>query len=379
MRNSPWNSIRILYLMAFSLDMRKIIHIDMDSFYASVEQRDFPELSGKPLAVGHLGPRSVVAAASYEARKYGVHSAMPMSVALRKCPHLTVVPHRFDVYRKVSASIREIFHEFTDLVEPLSLDEAYLDVTHPRKGPPSASLIAMEIKKEIRNRENLIASAGVSYNKFLAKVASDMDKPDGFFLIKPEEAEKFLEELEIKKFFGVGERTEQKMHRLSIFYGRDLKVCSRSELIRHFGKAGNYFYEVVRGIDNRPVISFRESKSIGAERTYDTDLYDLPLVNNRLSEVMDIMWNRCEAKKKFGKTVTLKLRFSDFSTITRSRTQKEPYTYQGMKTTLTDLLPLPLIQEQGVRLLGATMSNFPVEDHKPAKQIEIDFGPGVSS
>lgn len=347
----------------------------MDSFYASVEQRDFPEFRGKPLAVGHRGPRSVVAAASYEARKYGVHSAMPMSVALRKCPDLIVTPHRFEVYTKVSASIRDIFHEYTDLVEPLSLDEAYLDVTHPKKGPPSASIIAMEIKKEIRNRENLIASAGVSYNKFLAKIASDMDKPDGFYLIRPEEAERFLEELEIKKFFGVGERTEEKMHRLNIFRGRDLKAFPRDQLIRWFGKAGNYFYEVVRGIDERPVVSCRESKSIGAERTYDADLFEMQRVEARLTEVMDIMWNRCEAKKKCGKTLTLKLRFSDFTTITRSRTRNEPYTYQEMKPVLKDLLPVPRIRKLGVRLLGVTMSNFPAEERKPARQIEIDFGP----
>ena len=359
--------------------MRKIIHIDMDSFYASVEQRDFPELRGKPLAVGNRGPRSVVAAASYEARKYGVYSAMPVSLALRKCPDLIVTPHRFEVYKKVSAGIRDIFHEYTDLVEPLSLDEAYLDVTHPKKGPPSASVIAMEIKKEIRNRENLIASAGVSYNKFLAKIASDMDKPDGFYLIRPEEAERFLEELEIKRFFGVGERTEEKMHRLNIFYGRDLKAFTRNDLIRYFGKTGNYFYEVVRGIDERPVVPFRESKSIGAERTYGTDLFEMEQVEERLEEVMDIMWNRCKAKNKSGKTLTLKLRFSDFSTITRSRTQKEPYTYHEIKPVLMDLLTVPRIRELGVRLLGVTMSNFRIDHRKPAEQFEIDFGPDSSS
>ncbi|MDT8433064.1 MAG: DNA polymerase IV [Bacteroidales bacterium] len=358
--------------------MRKIIHIDMDSFFASVEQRDFPQYRGKPVAVGHRGPRSVVAAASYEARKYGVHSAMPMTAALRKCPELIVMPHRFEVYKKVSASIRDIFYEYTELVEPLSLDEAYLDVTHPKKGPPSASLIAMEIKNEIRNRENLVASAGVSFNKFLAKIASDMDKPDGFYLIKPEEAEQFLEELEIKKFFGVGEKTAQKMHRLNIFKGRDLKALPRYRLVSNFGKAGNYFYDVVRGIDNRPVVSYQESKSIGAERTYDTDLYELEQVEARLSEVMDIMWRRCEAKKKFGKTATLKLRFSDFSTITRSKSQQDPFVYQEMKEVVRELLPVQRIQQQGVRLLGVTMSNFPVEKKKPAsRQIEIDFESGA--
>jgi DNA polymerase-4 len=348
----------------------------MDSFFASVEQRDFPQYRGKPVAVGHHGPRSVVAAASYEARKYGVYSAMPMAIALRKCPDLIVTPHRFDVYKRVSASIREIFHEYTDLVEPLSLDEAYLDVTHPKKGPPSASLIAMEIKKEIRQKEALIASAGVSYNKFLAKIASDMDKPDGFYLIRPEEAERFLEELEIKRFFGVGERTEEKMHRLNIYKGGDLKALPREDLIRHFGKSGEYFYHVVRGLDDRPVVPFRESKSIGAERTYETDLYTMDQVEERLNEVMDIMWNRCLAKKKYGKTVTLKLRFSDFRTITRSRSQKQPYRYPEMKAAIMELLPVAQIEAQGVRLLGTTLSNFPEQKRKQTKQIEIDFGSG---
>ena len=354
--------------------MRKIIHIDMDSFFASVEQRDFPEYKGKALAVGHRGPRAVVAAASYEARKYGVYSAMSMAVALRKCPHLVVVPHRFEVYREVSSQINAIFHEYTDLVEPLSLDEAYLDVTHPKKGPPSASLIAKEIKKEIRNKEDLIASAGVSYNKFLAKIASDMDKPDGFYLIKPEDSEAFLEELDIKKFFGVGKKTEEKMHRLNIFKGRDLKAISRDQLIQHFGKAGKYFYDVVRGIDERAVVSYRESKSIGAERTYETDIFDIESVEEKLREVMDIMWRRCEGKKKAGKTLTVKLRFSDFKTITRSKSQDQAYTYHEMVAAVKELLPAEDIQRQGVRLLGTTMSNFHIEKKESSsQQFEIDF------
>ena len=253
----------------------------MDSFYASVEQRDFPEYRGKALVVGGRGPRSVVAAASYEARKYGVYSAMPMVVALRKCPDLIVTPHRFDVYREVSRNIQNIFHEYTDLVEPLSLDEAYLDVTHAKKGPASASLIAMEIKKEILKRTGLIASAGVSFNKFLAKIASDMDKPDGFYLIKPDDAEKFIEDLDVGLFHGVGKRTEEKMHKMSIFKGRDLKLLSRQEMIKHFGKAGRYFFDVVRGKDERPVVSFRERKSIGAERTYEADLYEMDVVKKK--------------------------------------------------------------------------------------------------
>jgi len=353
--------------------LRKIIHIDMDSFFASVEQRDFPEFKGKPLVVGHRGPRSVVAAASYEARKFGVYSAMPMSVALRKCPDLIVTPHRFDVYQEVSANIRHIFHEYTDLVEPLSLDEAYLDVTQARKGPASASLIAKEIKKEILKSEGLIASAGVSYNKFLAKIASDMDKPDGFFLIEPADAEGFLENLDIGLFFGVGEKTAQKMHRMNIFKGRDLKALPREDMIKHFGKAGNYFYDVVRGKDDRPVVSSRERKSIGAERTYETDLYDLDLVKEKLVEVLDIMWKRYEAKNKQGKTLTLKLRFSDFTTITRSSTQSHYFSQEEMKACIMNLLPHQDIEKRGVRLLGATMSNFQVDDKKSSKQMKIDF------
>jgi DNA polymerase-4 len=345
----------------------------MDSFFASVEQRDFPEFKGKALVVGHRGPRSVVAAASYEARKYGIHSAMPMSVALRKFPDLIVTPHRFEVYREVSASIQDIFHEYTDLVEPLSLDEAYLDVSRPKQGPPSASLIAMEIKKEILKKEGLIASAGVSYNKFLAKIASDMDKPDGFYLIEPADAERFLEDLDIELFFGVGKRTAQKMHGMKIYKGRDLKTMAREDLIRHFGKAGNYFYDVVRGIDDRPVVSFRERKSIGAERTYESDLYDLDLVKEKLAEVLDIMWKRCEAKNKKGLTLTLKLRFSDFTTITRSNTQAQGFSRNKMEETLMNLLPREEIKKRGVRLLGATMSNFHIESQESSKQMKIDF------
>jgi len=353
--------------------MRKIIHIDMDSFFASVEQRDFPEHRGKALAVGHRGPRSVVAAASYEARKYGVYSAMPMSVALRKCPHLIVVPHRFDVYKEVSAYINTIFHDYTDLVEPLSLDEAYLDVTKVKKGPGSASLIAMEIKKEIRERTGLIASAGVSYNKFLAKIASDMDKPDGFYLIKPEEAEVFLENLEVGLFFGVGERTEEKMHKMNIFKGSDLKLLSLQDLVKNFGKAGSYFYNVVRGIDERPVVSFRERKSIGAERTFEADLRDLKEVKEKLTAIADIMWERCEAKEKTGRTLTLKLRFADFSTVTRSRTSNKAYSKNDIASVGMGLLPVNDIQTRGIRLLGVTMSNFMEEKQAPVKQLKIEF------
>ncbi len=353
--------------------MRKIIHVDMDSFFASIEQRDFPEYRGKALVVGGNSPRAVVAAASYEARKYGIHSAMPMARALKQCPHLIVTPHRFNVYREVSANIQQIFHEYTDLVEPLSLDEAYLDVTEPKKGPPSASLIAKEIKREVWKRENLIASAGVSYNKFLAKIASDVDKPDGFYLIKPEDAEKFLEELEIGLFFGVGKKTEEKMHRLGIYNGKDLKRFSQQELISQFGKVGRYYYDVVRGIDERPVVTTRDRKSIGAERTYQTDIYDLNEVREKLLEVIEIMWDRCKAKNKYGKTLTLKVRYSDFTTITRSHTQATLYASADAVETLMELLPLEEIEQKGVRLLGATMTNFLSENRDLPKQLKIDF------
>lgn len=353
--------------------MRKIIHIDMDSFFASVEQRDFPEYKGKALAVGHLGPRSVVAAASYEARKFGVYSAMPMAVALRKCPDLIVVPHRFDVYKEVSAHINSIFHKYTDLVEPMSLDEAYLDVTQTKKGPNSASLIAMEIKKELVQETGLIASAGVSYNKFLAKIASDMDKPDGFYLIKPEDAVSFLEELEVGLFYGVGKITEDKMHKLKIFKGSDLKRLSLQEQVKHFGKAGSYFYNAVRGIDERPVLTSRERKSIGAERTFETDLTDLEEVAEKLEAITEIMWNRCEASGKTGKTLTLKLRFADFRTITRSSTSNKGFTRSELNALAISLLPSEDIQERGIRLLGLTMSNFKGENRQNTAQLKIDF------
>lgn len=353
--------------------MRKIIHIDMDSFFASVEQRDFPQYRGKALAVGHRGPRAVVAAASYEARKFGVYSAMPMSIALRKCPDLIVVPHRFEVYQEVSSKIKNIFHGYTDLVEPLSLDEAFLDVTEVKKGPPSASLIAMEIKKEITEQTGLIASAGVSYNKFLAKIASDMDKPNGFYLIKPEDAESFLEELEVGLFFGVGEKTEQKMHRLNIYKGRDLKLLSIQDQVKHFGKAGSYFFNAVRGIDERPVQSSRERKSIGAERTFETDLTDSVEVKGKLEAIIDIMWKRYESKQKTGRTVTLKLRFADFSTITRSSTSTKGFTRNDIDEVVLNLLPIDDVQKQGIRLLGVTISNFQEENQQDSRQLKIEF------
>lgn len=325
------------------------------------------------MVVGGRGPRSVVAAASYEARKFGVYSAMPMVVALRKCSDLIITAHRFDVYREVSKNIRDIFYEYTELVEPLSLDEAYLDVSHAKKGPASASLIAREIKKTIKNRTGLTASAGVSYNKFLAKIASDMDKPDGFFLIAPEDAEALLDDLDVGLIHGVGKKTEEKMHKMKIFKGHELKQLSRQEMIQHFGKVGSYFYKAVRGQDDRKVVAHRQRKSIGAERTYESDIYEIDLVKQKLIDITEIMWKRCEDKKMFGKTITLKLRYSDFTTITRSHTQKQEYTKDEMESRVLSLLPIDEIKEHGIRLLGATMSHFKTDTEPHSKQLKIDF------
>ena len=257
----------------------------MDAFFASVEQRDNPELRGKPVAVGGSGSRGVIAAASYEARKFGVYSAMSSKIALRKCPDLIFVKHRFDAYKATSLIIRTIFRDYTDLVEPLSLDEAYLDVTHNKKGITIATDIAKEIKDRIKEQTDLTASAGVSINKFLAKVASDMDKPDGLFVIKPHQAQEFIDNLPIEKFFGVGKVTERKMKSLGIFEGKHLKQFSKDELAKNFGKSGDYFYNVSRGMDTRPVVSDRERKSLGAESTFSEDFRDKEILLNKLNDI----------------------------------------------------------------------------------------------
>ncbi len=303
-------------------NLRKIIHIDMDAFFASVEQRDNPELRGKPIAVGGLGSRGVVAAASYEARKYGVYSAMPAKTAKRKCSFLIFVKPRFEAYKQVSDQIRQIFLEYTDLVEPLSLDEAYLDVTTHKKGKPSATLIAKEIKQRIKNETGLTASAGISINKFLAKIASDFNKPDGIYLIKPENAETFVEELTIEKFFGIGKVTANKMHQLGITQGKDLKKFTEFELIRKFGKQGSYYYNIARAIDNREVKPNRLRKSVGAENTFEYDIEDTNEMKQELLSIAQTLIKRIEKSKSFGKTLTIKVKFSDFRQITRSKTNK---------------------------------------------------------
>ncbi|MDL2277255.1 DNA polymerase IV [Parabacteroides sp. OttesenSCG-928-G07] len=353
--------------------MRKIIHVDMDAFYASIEQRDFPEYRGKPLVVGHAGARGVVAAASYEARKYGVRSAMPSTTALRKCPHLLFVPARFDVYKDVSQQIMHIFLSYTDLVEPLSLDEAFLDVTVNHKNNPSATLIARDIKKEIYDTVGLTASAGISFNKFLAKIASDYNKPDGLYSILPEDAEQFVEKLEIERFFGVGKVTAEKMHQLSIFTGADLKKYSEGGLVRHFGKAGHAYYNYARAIDDRAVTPNRIRKSIGAENTFDTDLERSTRLTIELYQIARRVWERVEEKQFYGKTITLKIKFLDFEIITRSRTLFSAITdFSTLWKTTKEILNQIELSEKKIRLMGIYISNTDDNEGLPF-QLELPF------
>lgn len=335
----------------------------MDAFYASIEQRDNPAFRGKPLAVGYSGQRGVVAAASYEARKFGVRSAMPSVVALRKCPELIFVPARFDVYHEVSDTIHRIFSDYTDLVEPLSLDEAFLDVTINKKNVPSATLIAREIKKRIKEETNLTASAGVSFNKFLAKIASDYNKPDGLFTIKPEDAEKFVEQLRIEQFFGIGKVTAAKMHEMNIYTGADLKQRSEEELATVFGKAGLSYYQYARGIDDREVEPERIRKSLGAENTFLEDIGDIDRLREELSEIRETVWERILESEFYGKTVTIKAKYADFQQITRSITVPYLITDPDTLAKLSEeLLELVDLSEKKIRLLGLTISNAITEE-----------------
>ncbi|WP_297091429.1 DNA polymerase IV [uncultured Draconibacterium sp.] len=354
---------------------RKIIHVDMDAFFASVEQLDHPELRGKPVAVGGTSDRGVVAAASYEARKFGVRSAMSSKVAKRKCPDLIFVKHRFERYKQISTQIRSIFLEYTDLVEPLSLDEAYLDVTYAKKGLPSATLIAKEIRTRILEETGLTASAGVSYNKFLAKVASDINKPNGMFVVTPAMANDFIDRLEIRKFFGIGKVTAKKLNEMGVWYGRDLKLIERLELSRMFGKAGNYYYDICRGIDNREVQPSRERKSIGAENTFSHDLFLTDDLENELVQIGEKVWGRAQRATVKAKTLTLKYKYADFEQHTRSITL-EPYfvTKQQFIDESRALLNVEGGFIKGIRLLGLTLSNFTNEEDKQGSiQLTIDF------
>ncbi len=355
-------------------EILKIIHVDMDAFYASVEQRDFPQYKGKPLVVGGRGPRSVISAASYEARKYGVYSAMPSKIALRKCPFLIFANHRFDVYKQVSKQIQTIFHDYTDLVEPLSLDEAFLDVTENKINLNSATLIAKEIRKRIKEETDLTASAGISYNKFLAKIASDYKKPDGLFVIEPKDAEQFIEQLPVDKFFGVGKVTAKRMHQMKIFTGADLKKLSKSYLTKYFGKSGLFYYDIVRGIDNREVNPNWIRKSFGAEQTFETDLTDKSEIIENLENIIDDLFMRLEKAKRFGRTLTLKVKFADFNQITRSKTYLFYITTKSqLKNSALELMEIAKLDNTKIRLLGLQISNLYNENREIAVQLSFDF------
>lgn len=338
--------------------MRKIIHIDMDAFFASVEQRDNPDLRGKPIAVGFDGPRGVVSTASYEARTYGVRSAMSMAQAKRRCPHLMVVSSHFDRYKEVSRQIRAVFHEYTDLVEPLSLDEAFLDVTDNKKGMELAVDIAKEIKQKIFEQTALTASAGISYNKLLAKIASDMRKPDGLFTVHPDRALDFIAHLPIEKLWGVGPKTAIRMHDMGVFTGEQLRQISREHLIQVFGKMGNVYYDFSRGIDERPVVVEYERKSVGCERTF---LEDLRIESKIIIELYHItleLVSRLEKSGFEGRTLTLKLKWDAVTQITRSVTQERILRCKD------DILPLAKqllrdtdYQNHPVRLMGLSVSS----------------------
>ncbi|MEK9968655.1 MAG: DNA polymerase IV [Ferrovibrio sp.] len=339
--------------------VRKIIHVDMDAFYASVEQRDNPDLRGKPVAVGGSSQRGVVAAASYEARKFGVRSAMPSVTAKRKCPELIFVRHRFDVYRQVSQQIRAIFAEYTPLIEPLSLDEAYLDVTENLKGIESATQIAEEIRAKIKATTQLTASAGVSYNKFLAKLASDQNKPDGLFVITPKMGPRFVEDLAVGRFHGIGPATSAKMNRLGIETGRDLRAQTLPFLQQHFGKSGTHYYWISRGIDHRRVRPDRIRKSVGAENTFFEDLFNSGEAEIELQPIIAKVWRYCEKSGIRGRTITLKVKFTDFQIITRSRTMPHLVESEAEIAQIVESLMQPLFPvTKGIRLLGVTLSSL---------------------
>ncbi|MFD0834912.1 DNA polymerase IV [Mariniflexile aquimaris] len=357
--------------MFSDLPIRKIIHIDMDAFYASVEQLDNPDLKGKPVAVGGSEKRGVISAASYEARKFGVKSAMAGNLAIKLCPELIFVKPRFERYAEISKKIRKIFYDYTHLVEPLSLDEAYLDVTTNKRGNPSASLIAKEIRKRIYDEIGLTASAGISINKFIAKVASDYNKPNGQKTVNPEEVITFLEQLDIRKFYGVGKVTAEKMYQLGIFTGKDLKLKSIDYLEEHFGKSGSYYYYVVRGIHNSEVKPNRIRKSLAAERTFSENLSSEVFMLERLTHIAEEVSRRLLKSNVSGKTVTLKIKYSDFTLQTRSKTL--PYFINDSHLILETAKDL-LYQEtlsNSVRLLGISMSNLNTETKKPVEQKSV--------
>lgn len=361
--------------MQQELPIRKIIHVDMDAFYASVEQRDNPELKGKALAVGGSSKRGVVAAASYEARKYGVRSAMSSVIAFRKCPHIIFVRPRFSVYREVSRQIREIFYQYTDLVEPLSLDEAYLDVSHNKKGIAKASLIAKHIKQEIKRETDLTASAGISINKFLAKIASDLHKPDGITLITPDQAVPFLAKLKIEKFHGIGKKTAEKMRKMGIRNGADLVARGELELVRRFGKMGRFYFNIAKGIDDREVKPNRKAKSIGAENTFSADLEEEDEMLKALQPLIEKVSKRLQEKDAKARTITLKIKYHDFELKTRSKTiDRYIDTVKEIHELISFLLLNPEFPVRPVRLLGVYASNlFKEGEDLGPRQLTLEF------
>lgn len=356
-------------------DTRKIIHIDMDAFYASVEQRDDPALRGRPVAVGYAARRGVVAAASYEARIFGVRSAMPSSTALRKCPELVFVQPRFEVYRSVSLQIRAIFADYTTLIEPLSLDEAYLDVTENLRGLSTASATAAEIRARIFDETGLTASAGISYNKFLAKLASARRKPNGQFVIAPGTGAAFVEALPVGKFHGIGPVTAAKMNRLGIFIGADLRRQSLAFLHRHFGKSGSWYLAVANGEDDRPVLPNRPRKSAGSETTFPNDLTDPAEIEVGVRAMADEVWAWCEKAQAFGRTVTVKIKYADFRQVTRSRTLPAFIaSHAALHAVSVELVRSVFPVAQGIRLVGVTLSSFEDQHNTPPGQLDLGLG-----
>ena len=357
------------------LAIRKIIHVDMDAFYASVEQRDDPTLRGKPVAVGYPARRGVVAAASYEARAFGVRSALPSVTALRRCAQLIFVPPRFEVYRAVSRQIHGVFAEFTELIEPLSLDEAYLDVTANRAGLPTAWATARAIRARIFEETSLTASAGVSYNKFLAKLASDKRKPNGQFAIMPQDGEAFMAALPVAKFLGVGPATAARMHAAGIVTGADLRGWTQDELIQQFGKAGSWYYQLARGEDHRRVNPNRERKSSGSETTFNEDSTDPARIEAGVLAMADDVWGWCEKTGARARTVTVKVKWADFQQATRSRSLPAPVISRAqLHEASLGLIRSVLPAEKGVRLVGVTLSNFVSGTPEPPLEPSLSYG-----
>ena len=348
----------------------------MDAFYASVEQRDHPEWRGKAIAVGGGGRRGVVTTASYEARKYGVKSAMPGFKAIKLCPQLIFAPLRFDAYKAASQQIRAIFRRYTDIIEPLSFDEAFLDVTENKMDEPIATVLAIEIIETVKRETGLTCSAGVSYCKFLAKVASDINKPDGITIIKPSQAERFIEQLPIRKFFGIGKVTARKMEAMNIHNGADMKTWSKLDLATRFGKAGRYYYDIVRGIDNRPVQPHRVRKSIGVERTFRDDLDGYESIFPELMKIMEMFFERLEKANNYGRTITMKVKTNDFKSLTRSSSKDY---YIKDKDEIMEIAEMLLDQNidtfDSIRLLGLAASNLELEEQEQTTQLELKFNP----